>query len=88
MPEISFFYGIKITMNREANAPHHQAHFHALYGEYEAVYSTEGELLAGSLPPRQTKFVVAWAAFHKAELDDNWYLAISHGACFRIDPLN
>ena len=47
----------------------------------------EGELLAGKLPPRQAKLVVAWAALHKSELDDNWYLASSNGTCFRIDPL-
>lgn len=86
-PEICTFYGIRITINCEKNAPHHKAHFHASYGGFEAVYSTEGELLAGKLPPRQTKLVIAWAALHKPELDDNWYLASSNGTCFRIDPL-
>ena len=46
MPEICTFYGIRITINCEKNAPHHKAHFHASYGGFEAVYSTEGELLA------------------------------------------
>ena len=87
MPEICTLYGIRITINWEKNAPHHKAHFHASYGGFEAVYSTEGELLAGKLPPRQAKLVVAWAALHKSELDDNWYLASSNGTCFRIDPL-
>lgn len=87
MPEISFFYGIKIMIYHESNAPHHKPHFHASYGEYEAVYSTEGDLLAGCLPPRQAKLVVAWAALHMQELDDNWYLARSNSTCFRIDPL-
>lgn len=87
MPEICTFYGIRITINCEKNAPHHKAHFHASYGGFEAVYSTEGELLAGKLPPLQTKLVIAWAALHKPELDDNWYLASSNGTCFRIDPL-
>ena len=49
MPEICTFYGIRITINCEKNAPHHKAHFHASYGGFEAVYSTEGELLAGKL---------------------------------------
>lgn len=87
MPEICTFYGIRITINSEANAPHHKPHFHASYGGFEAVHSTEGQLPAGKLPRRQTKLVIAWAALHKTELDDNWYLANSNGACFRIDPL-
>ena len=40
MPEICTFYGIRITINCEKNAPHHKAHFHASYGGFEAVYST------------------------------------------------
>lgn len=72
-------------LREERSAP--QGALHASYGGFEAVYSTEGELLAGKLPPRQTKLVIAWAALHKPELDDNWYLASSNGTCFRIDPL-
>ncbi|MFR3090484.1 MAG: DUF4160 domain-containing protein [Eggerthella lenta] len=73
MPEICTFYGIRITINWEKNAPHHKAHFHASYGGFEAVYSTEGELLAGKLPPRQAKLVVAWLLC-TSRLDNNWYL--------------
>lgn len=31
--------------------------------------------MAGSLPGRQLKFVLAWAEFHKDELMQNWELA-------------
>ena len=87
MPELSFFYGIKIAMRFESKAPPLEPHFHASYGEHEAVYSTKGELLAGRLPARQAKLIAAWAALHQQELEDNWYLANSNGTCFRIDPL-
>ena len=51
MPELSRFYGIVIRMYCEVG-PHHAAHFHAYYGDDEAVYGLDPiELLAGSLPP-------------------------------------
>lgn len=50
MPEISFFYGIKIMIYHESNAPHHKPRFHASYGEYEAVYSIEGACLQAAFP--------------------------------------
>ncbi|MBR3318814.1 MAG: DUF4160 domain-containing protein [Atopobiaceae bacterium] len=62
-------------------------HFHARYQGHKASFTIEGDLLAGSLPARQTKFVVAWAALHEDELLANWELAREHGELFRIDPL-
>lgn len=41
----------------------------------------------GSLPPKQTKFVAAWAALHEDELLADWELAREHADLFRIDPL-
>ena len=37
MPQISFFYGIVILMNFADHAP---AHFHAWYGDFKVIVST------------------------------------------------
>ncbi|MGB5742992.1 MAG: DUF4160 domain-containing protein [Sedimenticolaceae bacterium] len=50
MPEISRFLGIIIAMYYNDHTP---AHFHAMYGECDAIIAIEnGELIAGRLPPR------------------------------------
>ena len=50
MPEISRFYGLRITMNYNEHLP---PHFHVEYAEYEAqVGIANGEVINGSLPPR------------------------------------
>jgi len=47
MPEISRFFGIVIYMNWREHPP---AHFHAVYGEHEALVTLDGAVFAGSLP--------------------------------------
>ncbi len=50
MPEVSRFYGIIVKMYFNDHAP---PHFHAFYGENEALISiTTLAVLAGRLPPR------------------------------------
>ena len=67
MPELSRFFGIAIYLNHDDAKQHHKPHFHARYGEHEASIPLDGILLAGSLPPKQMKLVVAWAALHETE---------------------
>ena len=87
-PTISMFYGIIIAMHWESGEPHHLPHIHAEYQDHEAVFSLpEGELLAGSLPRRQTRFVQGWIALHEDELLANWRLAMNDQQLFRIEPL-
>jgi len=58
MPQISHFFGIAIYMYYSDHAP---PHFHAEYGEDEAVYAIETlELLRGRLPRRAHSLVVEW----------------------------
>jgi hypothetical protein len=48
MPELSRFYGIIIRMFWEDHSP---PHFHAIYGNHEALVDIRtSELIAGSLP--------------------------------------
>ena len=72
MPTISVFYGIVIQMFwREHNPPH----FHALYGEHEALIDIrELRVMRGSLPRRAMALVLEWAAEHREELTENWNL--------------
>ena len=64
MPPISRFFGIVIAMfYADRNPPH----FHARYGEQEAVVEIDTlALLAGELSPKARALVVEWAAMPKA----------------------
>jgi hypothetical protein len=73
MPELSRFFGIIIRMYMEADDPHHLPHFHAYYQDDVAVFGLDPvDLIAGSLPRRQRRFVEAWAELHRDELTANW----------------
>jgi len=88
MPELSRFFGIIIRMFAEPSAPHHRPHFHAYYQEAVAVYGIAPvELLAGSLPVRQQRFVEAWAELHQEELMRDWALLQQGRLPTPIEPL-
>jgi len=73
MPEISRFFGIIIRMFAEPGSAHHVPHFHAYYQDDVGIFSFNPvELIAGSLPRRQRRFVEAWAELHQAELGVDW----------------
>lgn len=85
MPEISRFYGIVIRMFYNDHAP---PHFHAQYGDDEALVSIDtSAMIAGKLAPRATGLVMEWAALHQAELRNIWNQARSAQPLDRIDPL-
>lgn len=84
MPTISMFYGILIRMYFD---DHNPPHIHALYGNDEACYNFNGEVIEGNLPNKQHKLVVAWIAIHKDELTANWKLAHDSEPLFKIEPL-
>lgn len=75
MPAIARFRGITVYIYAEPSGPHHLPHFHAYYGEYLASFSINPpELLEGSLPRPQLRFVLAWAELHRSEIEEDWYL--------------
>lgn len=85
MPEISLFYGIRVTMNF---SDHNPPHFHVSYGNHKAsVLIQEGVISAGYLPKRQLKLVLAWAEIHQDELMQNWELSRDGKPLNRINPL-
>ena len=87
MPTISMFYGILIRMYWQDNDRHKAPHFHAYYGDNEAVFTFDGELLAGEFPRRQAAYVKAWALLHEDDLKANWQLALSGEETYRIESL-
>jgi len=85
MPELSRFYGVRITMNFVDHAP---PHFHATYGDEEAqVEIATGDVIGGSLPRRAAALVKEWAELHRRELEDNWKLREHSLPLAKIDPL-
>ena len=77
MPEISRFYGISVYIYFERTARHHAPHFHASYGDYDASFAIDPpQLIAGTLPRRQERLVLAWAELHQEDLMNNWKRAI------------
>jgi hypothetical protein len=89
MPELSRFFGIIIRMYAEFSNRHHTPHFHAYYQEEAAVFSIEPiELIAGTLPRRQRRFVEAWAELHQWELLENWSLLQTGELPSPIAPLD
>ncbi|MDA0205359.1 MAG: DUF4160 domain-containing protein [Acidobacteria bacterium] len=86
MPAISRFFGIVIAM---FYADHNPPHFHARYGEQEAVVEIDTlALLAGKLSPKARALVVEWAAMHQDELRKNWNRARRGEALEAIEPLD
>jgi len=87
MPVISMFLGILIRMNWKDVSQHNAPHFHASYGDFDAVFSLDGEHIKGDFPPKQRAFIKAWALLHEDELTADWKLAVGGEEVFRIDPL-
>ena len=85
MPEICRFYGIVIKMYF---ADHPPPHFHAEYGEQEALITIDGvEVFGGGLPARALGLVKEWVEMHRDELNQDWELARQGQPLNRIDPL-
>lgn len=67
---------------------HNPPHFHVKYGEFEASFDILNfGLLQGSLPPKAHAMVIEWAAQHKAELMEDWELAMAGMPVKQIAPL-
>lgn len=86
MPRISEFFGIVVYMYFNDHQP---PHFHAEYGDNEAIYEIETlAVLRGGLPRRVNAMVAEWALLHRDELRDNWGRARQKVELRRIEPLD
>jgi hypothetical protein len=84
MPEISRFLGIVIAMYYREHGP---AHFHAIYGDFEATVEIETGNVNGTLPRRAQSHVLEWLALHRGELREAWALARDSRPLSKIEPL-
>ena len=85
MPTISRFYGIEIRMYFNEK---HGPHFHAVYGEHKALIDVAaGKAIAGYLPPRALRLVLAWNTEHRRGLQENWNRARNGEPLLKIRPL-
>lgn len=72
MPVIARFYGIIIKMYF-SQSEHGIPHFHAVYGEYNAVFDIQTlEMLEGDLPVRAQRLVKEWSTQYQQELLRMW----------------
>ena len=86
MPEISRFFGIIVRMFYNDHVP---PHFHANYGEHEALVEIATlAIYRGHLPRRAMALVLEWAAMHRAELQDAWDASRAGQAPTAIAPLD
>lgn len=72
MPVIARFYGVVIKMYF-IQSEHGVPHFHAIYGEYNAVYDIKTlEMREGDLPVRAQRLVREWGEQYQQELLRMW----------------
>jgi len=72
MPVIARFYGILIKMYF-SQSEHGVPHFHAVYSEYNGVFSIDTlEMIEGDLPIRAQKLIKEWGLLYKNELMQMW----------------
>jgi hypothetical protein len=85
MPELSRFFGIVIAIYyKEHGIPH----FHAKYSGQTGVFGiADLKLIEGSLPRRVIALILEWAFEHRAELMENWELAVAQLPLKPIPPL-
>ena len=63
MPEISLFYGIRVTMYYD---DHNPPHFHVEYAGNKAIIDIlNASVMRGALPNKQLKLVLAWCVLHQ-----------------------
>jgi hypothetical protein len=85
MPEVSRFYGIIIRFYYREHPPEH---FHAIYGEHEALIEIEtGNVHEGFLPNTAYDLVNAGRLAHLEELRDDWQRARQRLPLVPIAPL-
>lgn len=85
MPEVSRFYGICIYLYPREHPP---AHFHAIYGDDEAVFDIATlRVLEGSLPHRARSLVLDWASQNREALFAAWNRLRAGQSPGRIAPL-
>ena len=67
---------------------HAPPHFHALYGEFEALIDIRTlEAIRGSLPRGALLLIKEWGTLHQNELMEDWRLCEIRQSPHKISPL-
>lgn len=74
-------------MYNEKGGKHNLPHIHAEYGDDEAVFDFEGNIIEGEFPKKKQRLVEAWIEIHREDLEANWKLLSNGEQFFKIDPL-
>ncbi len=68
---------------------HAPPHFHAIYGDHEALFDIRTlSILNGALPRRALALVLEWASQHREELQKDWERARQGLPLAPIAPLD
>lgn len=71
MPEVDRIFGIRICVFSRDHLP---PHFHAFYGEYEALINIrEAVVIAGGLPRRKLREALEYLAQNRDDLLETFY---------------
>jgi len=82
VPVVAIVDGVKIMFYANEHPP---AHFHAKIAEFQAVVDIDSvTIVAGRLPPAQTRSVLAWAASRQDRLRQTFVSAMAHE---RVGPI-
>jgi hypothetical protein len=82
VPVVAIVDGVKIMFYANEHPP---AHFHAKIAEFQAVVDIDSvTIVAGRLPPAQTRSVLAWAASRQDRLRQTFVSALAHE---RVGPI-
>ena len=87
MPILNMFFGIIIGMDKKVGGKHNIPHIHAEYGDDEAVFDFDGDLIEGTFPKQKERLVQAWINIHEEELAANRKLLPEGEQFFKIPPL-
>ena len=67
---------------------HHAPHVHAEYAEFRAAFGIPaGNVVSGSMPPRQSRLFEKWIRLRADELLTNWHLAVAGQPLQSVPPL-
>lgn len=70
MPRVAFFFGVSLYMYMDDNS---KPHCHASYGDYAGAFDLEsGELVAGQMPPKQSKKIKDFILINYDDLLEKW----------------
>jgi hypothetical protein len=85
VPEITSFYGIRITMYYNDHLP---PHFHAEYGDDEILIEINTlNIYAGEIPRRALRFTLEWATQNQTALQQLWELCRAGQPLHKLLPL-